>query len=258
MTEEASERAILFDDSAADFLDNMEMKRALQLAAPAFNGRLDLLGFDACLMSMLEVHYQLRDTCNVLVGSQEVEPGDGWPYDDILTRLAADPTVTPEALAQAIVQAYVGWYETNYPRLAVTQSAISLSNIEPVAVAMTGLADVLQESLTTTETLGLLFKALRSAQSFTDRDYVDLAHFCELLAESDKNGAIGAAARTVSGLLAGESSPVIAEAHHGTMVQQATGLSIYLPTRILSPLYFGLDFAIQHHWDEFLAAFVEC
>jgi hypothetical protein len=256
MAVEATERAILFDDSAADFLDNLEMKRALQQAAPAFDGRLDLLGFDACLMSMLEVHYQLRDTCNVVVGSQEVEPGDGWPYDDILTRLAADPTMTPEALGGAIVQAYVAWYQSNYPSLDVTQSALSLSSIEPVAAAMTGLADLLKESVSTTPTLGLLFKALRSAQSFTDRDYVDLAHFCGLLAGSDQDGTIGAAARAVVELLAGESSPVIAEAHHGTMVQHAAGLSIYLPARTFSPLYSGLDFALQHRWDEFLVAFV--
>jgi hypothetical protein len=255
MAAEATERAILFDDSAADFLDNIEMKRALQQAAPAFNGRLDLLGFDACLMSMLEVHYQLRDTCNVVVGSQEVEPGDGWPYDHILAELAAEPAMTPEALGQAIVQAYVGWYQTGYPSLDVTQSAISLSRMEPVAAATTGLADVLKESLTTTQRLGLLFKALRSAQSFTDRDYVDLAHFCVLLADSDQEGAVGEAARPVVELMSGQSSPVIAEAHHGTMVQHATGLSIYLPARVFSPLYGDLDFAQEHRWDEFLAAF---
>ena len=256
MAVEAVERAVLFDDSAADFLDNLEMKRALQQAAPAFNGQLDLLGFDACLMSMLEVHYQLRDTCTVVVGSQEVEPGDGWPYDDILTCLAADPAMTPEALGKAIVQAYVSWYQSAYPNLAVTQSAISLSRLEPVAAAISALADRLQESVNTTTVLGLLFKALRSAQSFTDRDYVDLAHFCGLLAEYDQEGVIAVAARAVAELLSGESSPVIAEAHHGTNVQHATGLSIYLPTRIFSPLYCGLDFALKHRWDEFLVAFV--
>ena len=256
MAEEATRRAILFDDSAADFLDNIEMKRALQQAAPAFNGQLDLLGFDACLMSMLEVHYQLRDTCQVVVGSQEVEPGDGWPYDDVLLSLAADPTLTPEALGRAIVDAYVDWYRATYPSLDVTQSAISLSGIEPVAAATTDLADVLKRSLSATRTLGLLFKALRSAQTFTDRDYVDVAHFCGLLAESDEEGAIGARARAVVERLAGASSPVIAEAHHGTMVKDAAGLSLYLPTRILSPLYSGLDFALEHHWDDFLADFV--
>lgn len=257
MAVEATKRAILFDDSAADFLDNIEMKRALQQAAPAFNGRLDLLGFDACLMSMIEVHYQLRDTCQVVVGSQEVEPGDGWPYDEVLSRLAADPTMTPEALGRAVVDAYVGWYQKTYPSLDVTQSAVSLSRIEPVAAATTDLADVLRQSLAATQTLGLLFQALRSAQSFTDRDYVDVAHFCGLLAESDEEGTIGAPARTIVERLAGDSSPVIAEAHHGTMVEDAAGLSIYLPTRVLSPLYSGLDFAQQHHWDDFLADFVQ-
>jgi len=257
MAVEATKRAILFDDSAADFLDNIEMKRALHQAAPAFNGRLDLLGFDACLMSMIEVHYQLRDTCQVVVGSQEVEPGDGWPYDEVLSKLAADPTMTPEALGRAIVDTYVGWYQTTYPSLGVTQSAVSLSRIESVAAATTDLADALKQSLTASRTLRLLFQALRSAQSFTDRDYVDLAHFCGLLTESDEEGTIGAPARAIVERLAGESSPVIAEAHHGPQVEDAAGLSIYLPTRVLSPLYSGLDYAQQHHWDDFLADFVQ-
>ena len=49
------------------------------------NGKkLDVIGFDACLMSMLEVGYAMRDVGNTLVGSEELEPGPGWKYDDWL------------------------------------------------------------------------------------------------------------------------------------------------------------------------------
>lgn len=257
MVVEANERAILFDDSAADFLDNQELKRVLQETAPAFGGQLNLLGFDACLMNMLEVDYQVQDSCRVVVGSQEVEPGDGWPYDAILTRLAADPAMAPEVLARTIVDAYVHFYATRQPHLGVTQSAISLPRIEPTAAAVSDLADVLAGSLSNRQTLGLLFGALRSAQSFTDRDYVDLGHLCRLLAEDDAGGQVGAAAQRVIDLLDGEETPVIAQAWHGARVQNAGGLSIYLPTRTLSPLYGDLDFAQQHRWHAFLQAFVE-
>ena len=40
---------------------------------------IDLLGMDACLMSTLEVAYQTRANAVNVVGSEELEPGDGWP-----------------------------------------------------------------------------------------------------------------------------------------------------------------------------------
>ncbi len=100
-------RGVLFDDTAKDFLDNQELAAVLAQVVAARGGRkLDLIGFDACLMSMVEVAYQVHDCCDVLVGSQEIEPADGWPYGRILSALAADPEMAPEQLGRAIVRAY--------------------------------------------------------------------------------------------------------------------------------------------------------
>jgi hypothetical protein len=228
----------------------------LQEAVRRIKQPFDLLGFDACLMNMLEVHYQVRDLCRLAVGSQEVEPGDGWPYDAVLSPLVEDPDMTPEALGRVIVEAYVGFYQSHHPRLPVTQSAVSLSGIEATAAAVDGLAQALKGSLATRETLGLLFGALRSAQTFTDRDYVDLAHFCQLLAEGDLGGGVGLAAQRAVDVLTGEASPLVAEGHHGPAVANARGLSIYLPARVLSPLYSQLQFAQANRWGAFLDAFI--
>ena len=251
-----SERAILFDDSSADFLDNKELSWVLQEAVQGIGRPLDLLGFDACLMNMLEVHYQIKNFCRVVVGSQEIEPGDGWAYDEFLRYLVAEPEIAPEDLGRAIVETYVRFYETRYPGLSVTQSAVLLAGIEAVAEALDDLGNALMSSLTDHSALGLIFGALRSAQSFSDRDYLDLVHFCQLLARDDVDGKIGVAARQVTDLLFGETSPLIAEGHHGPEVANAHGLSIYLPTRTLSPLYGQLQFAQEHAWDEFLDFFI--
>jgi hypothetical protein len=251
-----TERAILFDDSSADFLDNIELRTVLQNVVQHIGQPLDLLGFDACLMNMLEVHYQIRDLCHVIVGSQENEPGDGWPYDAILSRLVDIPAMTPQDLGKTIVDAYVGFYRTHHPGLSVTQSAILLANLEAVAERLDKLAKALKNTLTDRGTLGLLFSVLRAAQSFSDRDYVDLIHFCQLLAKNDVNGDIGKAAQKVVNELLGEASAVVAEGHHGSNVANAHGLSIYLPVRILSPLYSQLEFAQQNSWIEFLESFI--
>jgi hypothetical protein len=82
--EDSETRGICYDDGSMDFLDNAEMKRALAEAQALAGQRIDLLGMDACLMSMFEVAYQVKDRATYLVGSQEVEPMDGWPYDRVL------------------------------------------------------------------------------------------------------------------------------------------------------------------------------
>ena len=68
--------------------------------------KIDVVGFDACLMSMAEIMYQVRQCADYSVGSQQTEPGDGWPYDTVLRALAARPTMTPAELAGTIVDKY--------------------------------------------------------------------------------------------------------------------------------------------------------
>jgi hypothetical protein len=103
-------RAIAFDDQAKDFLDNMELKRALGEMKKLLGRPLDLIGFDACLMAMLEVNYQIMATARYAVGSEEEEPGNGWPYDRILKALAKKPAMAPDELARTVVAQYAASY----------------------------------------------------------------------------------------------------------------------------------------------------
>ena len=57
-------------------------------------------------MNMVEVAYQLRGSADFIVGSEEVEPGDGWPYDRVLADLAAKPTMSAAQLGATIVKRY--------------------------------------------------------------------------------------------------------------------------------------------------------
>ena len=75
-------------------------------------------------MSMLETAYALRDSGSVMVSSEELEPGDGWSYDNFLQPLVADPAGTDAAgLGSLMVEAYRKYYGD---RDATTLSAIDL------------------------------------------------------------------------------------------------------------------------------------
>lgn len=121
-------RAICYDDTSMDFLDNQDLVKAFADAERQTAQCLAALGMDACLMSMIEVAYQVREHADFMVGSQEIEEGTGWPYDTILQELIAAPDMSALDLSKLIVQKF-GDYYMSYSRNSGginTQSAIDL------------------------------------------------------------------------------------------------------------------------------------
>jgi hypothetical protein len=257
----AIERAIAFDDSASDFLDNLELQRVLETACDRLGQPIDILGFDACLMSMLEVHYQLRRACQVVIGSQEIEPSGGWPYDAILAELQQQPDMTTEELARKIVDEYVDHYKSLDARLAVTQAAVQPEKTQALIHRIQNFSKILASSATQPALLPQLFNALRLSQSFTERDYIDLVSFCKKLSKKETHsteaGLLAAAAQEVLEQITGLNSPLLASRSNGSQVSDAHGISIYLPTKNISGIYSDLDFAKDTQWGDFLSAFIK-
>lgn len=73
---------------------------------PAF----DIIGFDACLMSCLEVTNTLDGFADYYCLSEEAEPGDGWDYGPWLQALTDDPTMSPAKVAREIADSYTDYY----------------------------------------------------------------------------------------------------------------------------------------------------
>ena len=96
------------DPAPAEMLDLYELDQALQEIRD-YTGidHFDVVGFDACLMSHLEVASALAPHANVMVASQEVEPTLGWAYAAFLQELASDPAMTGSELAESIVDTYL-------------------------------------------------------------------------------------------------------------------------------------------------------
>lgn len=247
-------RAIAYDDTARDFLDNMELKRVLLEVKRRTGRRIDLVGFDACLMNMIELAYELRGSTDFVVGSEETEPQDGWPYDTILADLAAKPAMTARELGSAIVQRYV----ESYPSEQVTQSLLDLKRAPAMAEAVDALATVLLQLIKTPAGLFAVNKAMKNTQAFATRDFVDLGDLVSQLLKQLKkvNPELGLKVRALL-----EQGPlrsfVVAEGHQGSSVERATGVSIYCPTprSRVSVAYDRLAFARRTRWDRFIQAY---
>lgn len=129
-------RSVSFDEDTRNFLYNRDIQD--QLGRYLGPRRLDLIGFDACLMATIETAYAMRTVASVMVASEELEPGAGWDYEDWLTRLSASAsTIDAAALGTILVKSYERTYGD---RLMTTLSAMSLDRVAEVSSAITALA----------------------------------------------------------------------------------------------------------------------
>ena len=74
------------------------------------NPPVDIIGFDACLMASMEVAEALNGAARYLVASEELEPGYGWDYTDLLNRLVENPRMNPLQLSRAVADSYMDFY----------------------------------------------------------------------------------------------------------------------------------------------------
>jgi hypothetical protein len=251
VTQATNDRAIAYDDTSRDFLDNLELKRVLADVKKQTGRVFDVLGFDACLMNMIEVAYQLKGTARVVVGSEELEPGDGWPYDRVLKGLAATPGVSGAELGAQIVDHYVDSYRSG----SITQSAFDLSRLEDVAQATDAFARALTKAIRGAAEYTAVSKALNATQRFDMPDFVDLGHFCQELTKRTRAAGVKSAAKATLDALRARNGFVLAERHKGTGVANASGAAIYFPRGPVNKVYGRLDFAKATAWRAFLEAF---
>jgi hypothetical protein len=248
-------RGIAYDDGSGDCLDNRELKQVAAHAHRVLGRPLDVVGMDACLMTMLEVAYQLRDHARILVGSQELEPGEGWPYTTILGDLVGRPAMTPAELGATVVQRYAEFYGADGPD--ITQSAIDLGKLDDLVAAVDRLARVLLAALPSSGLELALYRAWRRSLRFFDDLYVDLYHFAVNLAAATTRRDVRKAAIEVQRAIEAEGGAVVAERHGGRRMAPARGLSIYFPPfRDPSVFYRELDFAQKTRWADFLDAYL--
>ena len=245
-------RGIAFDDEAKDFLDNVEMKRVLMGVKKVLKRKIDILGFDACLMSMAEVAYQVKDAVNFSVGSEETEPNEGWPYNRVLKALAAKPAMTPRDLAAIVVTQYLASYGTNEN---VTQAAADLSQLDGLAAAIDKLAKALRAAMGDSAVHSALMTARAQVQEYEPPydEYCDLVDLCSLISHHANKADITTAC---DGVKAAVAKAVINAGAKGKAVANSHGLSIYFPKKKLCSLYATLDFAKKNAWSAFLADYV--
>jgi hypothetical protein len=146
-------------------------------------GKIHILGMDSCLMSMIEVGYELRDSVEFLVGSEGAVLNTGWPYHRILELLQVKPAMDPEEFAKSILKSYISYYDDYEVAGASTDMSVcNLGQFQPkLRPKIEDLAKALIEALDEPVLKDAIVLAHWEAQSYKAEQYTDLFDFCERL-----------------------------------------------------------------------------
>ena len=246
-----STRGVSYDDQYSTHIDTIQLPAALNVDG---SHKWDLIALDASLMQMAEVAYEIRNTADFLVGSEESPPGTGYPYDKILRDLVASPTQSGKDLGVAFAQEMLA---ANDPTSDITQSVLELAKIETIAPALDNLGSALTTAQTTQATA--IAAARDSSESYAYPENHDLLHFLQLLPTGSP-----AVRSAITQVQTAVSSALIWNGHAGAH-PHSNGLAIFLPTpaeyqqiEIQQNQGFGQSYSLlaltqaAPHWQHFL------
>jgi len=281
---------VTLPDDRTDRLTVDEFGNAIRAAEQQKNIRLDMIAFDACLMSMVEVAYELRDLADYMVASVTGIPVGGFPYHLFLGPLVANPGMTVEELGEVMVDTLVYYYGyckgegiggsevSDMGWIGVTLSLIDLSKLVDLAAAADDLSYAIQDLIDSGEaTHGAIVHAAEAmtpalemmGQGFA---YTDLSLFASALADSFPSLEDEAAAVFENVSKAVVHVDWTSQTTGGAFV--TTGITIYFPVsygwvhvfysywteeeaaEAGEMVYWGLDFPHDTNWDEFILGFV--
>lgn len=233
-----------------DSMSILELKKALEESP--FNGtnKLEFIGFDACLMSSIEIASVLSHYSDYMIASQEFEPGSGWDYS-FLGNIDRDSTT--EDVGKAIIDSYSNYYEAKKYVKGTTLSLLKLNKVENVEKSLNKLFESIDKNLVIE--FSKISRSRSSSKSFGritdeyyDYDLVDLRDLINNLPEeyNDEKDKVYASLEDL----------II---YQKTDMNNTNGVSIYFPYEnkidIVSNLKIYKDLNFAYSYYDFISSF---
>lgn len=184
------------DDRTGNSIKTEELADVLRQAARTMGHPVDLYASDACLMSMVEVAYQMQGAVETFAGSEETEPGDGWPYDTFLSKWAQKPKASSLEVGKMLADAYDDFYKNSGSQQS-TFSVLKMSALPQLVRAMGALG----RELKMYSDKASLRKRAGAAIRFFSFDYVDIGNLMKELSKLPSNAALKSAIANVNAAL---------------------------------------------------------
>jgi hypothetical protein len=242
---------ISFDDTSGNHITTAQLGQAMAESAKVIGHNVDLYASDACLMAMAEVAQEMAGSVDVFAGSEEVEPGAGWPYDGLLKRWSANGTASPAQVGGFLADEYVKSYTGgSNGHSEVNYSAFDLSKLGKLNAAVADLSAELRKLDKAGRQAAV--GAASKATSFEYSDYVDLGDFVDQL---DSGRTVD---KGLTQSVRDATSEFVIANHFTKKYAKAKGVSIWIPTSqytlsSYSSAYKALKFDGATHWSDTLS-----
>jgi hypothetical protein len=265
-----NKRGICFDDSFKSYITNHDLELALHhITKNILNGKkLGIIGFDACLMSMIEISSICKNYAEYFVASQELEYGAGWKYDEVLKPFL-DQILSPLEFAKHIVVSY----EKAYQKMIndYTLAAFSLQFNAELEKNIDQVAQLLAKALTEQQNRSVsdILRKCKSTQyctCFDEPSYIDLGHFYDNLLQhvsyinlKDKSVEAQIKPKLAQLLQQGKNilKNLVVENKVGSKLKNAQGVSIYFPEYSINVNYAKSPFALSNNWLSLLLKYIK-
>jgi hypothetical protein len=209
------------------------IRAAIAAATQTAGRKLDMVGFDTCVMGCVEVAQALAPYADYLVASEDLEPGTGQDWAALLQHLTTRPADSTESFGRTIVDAFVAKTLAIDLTDDATLSLTDLRKIDAVTTALASVSATLSRALAAdpVQTWLAIAQARATAALFHTpplamhgAELADMALFSWgslPLPESERKQ-----------LLAALEQAVVHEKHSPSLPALA-GLTLYLPQRVL-------------------------
>ena len=252
---------ISYDDTSKTSMNIPTLGKTLAKVVDITGEPLEIMGFDACLMQMAEVAWTTRQYSKCQLGSPDLEPERGWPYDKIAAIVTANPEIDGIELARKVTEAYAKSYSGGVGAQGNTAVAISVIDQSKSNDFQDDLDNFCKVAINNIKDIDKFEFARDEALKYSYGDYVDLGHFLSILIQKTHacSAVKSAATRLLKGICGngGKNGYVNKLAVNGEKFKESRGLSIFFPTRQgfknFKTRYKIHDLAKDTQWYNFLA-----
>jgi len=250
-------KGICYEGSSFISIAGGEFREAIKSISSSLGKNIDVLLLDACLMQMVEVASEVYPFVDFMVGSEQLVPDFGFPYDKILLMLTSEPLVEIKAFSDSISSFYVQYCKKEgIDGQASSMKLVSFTNLlQSIKSLITLLRSDPQNSL--------IRSARDSVQTFNfatlpppipQNQYIDICHFAEIISEGDDE--IASTAERVASL----ARTIMFSTHTGESLKNSRGLSVWFPYTYSEFLfnylkYRKLVYAMTTEWEKFLFSY---
>ncbi|HEY3580800.1 MAG TPA: clostripain-related cysteine peptidase, partial [Pyrinomonadaceae bacterium] len=266
--------------------NNLEDDERKLVTTVMLGQKIDILGFDSCVMGMLEVGYQFNNVAKTLIASEGSVPSAGWTYAKILGCLAREQNrkLDTPSVAEMFVKQFISSQDSyTVGGVSVDMAAWNLSRFSYLADEFDGLSQVLldcfadEESRVYRQMARVILQTHWQCQSYMFDQNVDLGDFCELLdvecgrvaeelGEGDDISQLRAVQKQCRKVLKELNKAVILSGFSGGTYQYSNGVSVFFPwsregyevsKKNYEGLWFVKDVKRKHvSWADFLKKYL--